>query len=842
MTLIGSGQTTGTTEIITAKTCFRRGDFPGVVASLPCLRHAGQGTGSHYLIRLVGIMVLLIASSLIPSAPSQAQEPPAAAHTYVPGEVLIGWRAEATSCWADTHIPSDTETDENAPPVGARPSAVAMPGIAATVQPERRLNPEVCRLLAGLAPVELRPQELLAEQRSRPEWPAAASALTALTGLEVRDLMLSYGVARLAVPPGREEAEMARLAALPWVAYAEPNYIARAATSPAQESYPNDPDIGRQWNMRRVAAPAAWAVTRGSYSLVVAVLDSGVDLYHPEFSGRLLPGYDYVNRDNVPYDDDGHGTHVAGLIAANADNFTGITGLAPNIRLLPYKVLNQRGEGAYSDVASAIYDATNNAYVQVINLSLGGFFSDTTLRNAINYAIAQGRLVVAAAGNCAQGGSGCSGINPTYYPAAYPGVLAVGASDHYDQWAFYSGYKPYVGLAAPGGTPGDGIWSTVPGGYAFSVGTSMAVPLVSAAAALVWTMQPGWSAQQVADLLKNTADKVGPYPYVNGRNDYFGHGRINVANAIRWAHPPQLTAASPAQSFLTDNPGQSQIGTIALTNPSEQSVQWQAQVLQGTSWLSLLTSSGQVSYSIPGNLTFRVGPAALTPGSYTGRIRVQPISPSQLPAFEIGITLRVAVALQRAYLPLTGRDWFSIGWYDPFAPDAPTPTPLSLGNDSAYPVLLPFPVPFYGNSYTSAWVSDNGLVWFGAFSSAHLQSPTACLPSAAVPNNAIYVLAQDWNPALGGRVYVHQPDWDTYVVTWHEVQRPWNNMPQSFQLIFRRSGEIVASYWAIESLPPAIIGTENDDGTVATQIYCSGTGRRPRNGDSFLLRAVLPWQ
>ncbi len=819
----GTGQTTGTTEVVTNDTSLRSSDF------------------SRYLVRLAWIALLLMASLLVPSTPGQAQESPPAAQAYVPGEVLIGWHPEAISCRAEGRGLTGTKTDEGAPLDDDLPSGADSPGTAAT-QPEGGPGLDACLLLANLTPLELQPQQLLAEQRYRPEWQAAADALAALTGLEVRDLMLPYGVARLAVPPGREEAEIARLSALPWVAYAEPNYIARAATSLAQERYPNDPDIGRQWNMRRIAAPAAWAVTRGSFSVVVAVLDSGIDRFHPEFAGRLLPGYDYVNRDNDPNDDDGHGTHVAGLIAANADNFTGITGLAPNIRLLPYKVLDQNGEGTYADIASAIYDATNNAYVQVINLSLGGFSSDWTLQTAINHAIAQGRLVVAAAGNCAQGGPGCNGINPTYYPAAYPGVLAVGATDRYDEWAFYSGYKSYVGLAAPGGTPEDGIWSTVPGDYAFAVGTSMAAPLVSAAAALVWTMQPGWTAQQVADLLKNTADKVGPYNYVNGRNDYFGHGRLNVANAVRWAHPPQLSAASQAESFLTDNPSQSQTRTIALNNPSEQSVQWQAQVLQGTSWLSLVTSSGLASYSIPGGLTFRVGPAALGPGTYTGRIRVQPVSPSQLPAFEISVTLKVAAALQRTYLPLTGRDWFSIGWYDPFAPDAPTPTPLSLSNNTAYPVVPPFPVPFYGNSYEFTWVSDNGLVWFGAFSSAHLQPPTACLPSAAAPNNAIYVLAQDWDPALGGQVYVHQPDGDTYVITWHEMRRPWNTTPQSFQLVFRRGGEIVASYKAIESLPPAIVGTENDDGTVATQIYCSGTGRRPINGDSFLLRAVLPWQ
>ncbi len=762
-------------------------------------------------VRLILMVALFISWLLIPATPGQAEDAPPAEHTYVPGEVLIGWRSEMPAC-------------------GKTPGA------------DGAIAPEACRLLADLTPVSPRPQELLAEQRERPEWQAAARSLAELTGLEVRDLMLPHGVARLAVAPGREKAEIARLNALPWVAYAEPNYVARAATVLSQERYPNDPDFGRQWNMRRVVAPTAWAVTRGSYSVVIAVLDSGVDLYHPEFANRLLRGYDYVNRDNDPYDDDGHGTHVAGLIAANADNFTGITGLAPNVRLLPHKVLDREGKGSYYDIALAIYDATNNAYVQVINLSLGGVYSDTTLQNAVNYAISRGRLVVAAAGNCAQGGSGCNEVNPTYYPAAYPGVLAVAASDRYDDWASYSGYKPYVGLAAPGGTPWDAIWSTVPGGYAFAVGTSMAAPLVSAAAALVWTMQPGWRAEDVADLLKTTADEVGPYPYSGDRNDYFGYGRLNVANAVRRAHPPSLSAASLAQSFLTDDPGQSQIRTVTLTNPSEQNVTWQAQVLQGTSWLSLLNSGGSASYSSPGNLTFRVGPAALTPGTYSGTIRVQPVSPPQLPAFEIRVTLKVVTALQRSHLPLVGQDWFSYGWHDPFTPDAPPPTPLPLGNNTAYPVTLPFPVPFYGNSYTTAWVSDNGLVWFGAYSATYVQPPTACPPSAAAPNNAIYVLAQDWDPTLGGQVYVHRPDWDTFVVTWHQVRQPRNSMQQSFQLVFRRNGEIITSYRAIEDLRLAIIGAENDDGTVAVRIYCSGAGRRPRSGDAFPLKAVLPWQ
>ena len=300
-------------------------------------------------------------------------------------------------------------------------------------------------------------------------------------------------MALLNVPPGQEEAELARLRKLPWVAYAEPNYVVRAA---ADAAYPNDPAFGDQWYMRRVYAPEAWAVTFGSLTLVVAVLDSGVDRNHPEFYRQfhdpLLPGWDYVNGDNDPNDDYGHGTHVTGLIAAAANNRLGVAGLAPNIKILPLKVLDASGAGDFYNVAKAIRRAADFR-AQVINLSLGGlvqFDEQQVLQSAVDYAVARNVLVVAAAGNCAQGGPGCGYPNPMFYPAACNGVFAVAASDHFDNWATYSNYKSYVSLTAPGGLAEDALLSTVPGGYGFKYGTSMATALVSGAAALVWTMQP----------------------------------------------------------------------------------------------------------------------------------------------------------------------------------------------------------------------------------------------------------------------------------------------------------------------------------------------------------------
>ncbi len=182
-----------------------------------------------------------------------------------------------------------------------------------------------------------------------------------MTGLPVLDTRPEYGTARLAVPAGREQDEIARLSEMPWVEYAELNYIAWAAAAPQGEAlYPNDPYIGDQWNMRRIGAPEAWAVTFGSSSIVVAVVDSGVDLAHPEFAGQfhdpLLPGYDYVNNDNVPSDDtaNSHGTHVTGILAAAANNGIGVAGLAPKVKILPLKVLDSTGSGTYDNIAAGI--------------------------------------------------------------------------------------------------------------------------------------------------------------------------------------------------------------------------------------------------------------------------------------------------------------------------------------------------------------------------------------------------------------------------------------------------------------------------------------------------------
>ena len=537
-------------------------------------------------------LFVLLLSFVPPTAPVQAQT---YGYEFAPGEVLIGWQ----------------------------------PG-------------------EGPLPVVQR-QNGLAPDQSDPVRQSAVAAIGSLTGLAVLDAAPEYGLARLSVRAGAEAAEIARLQELPWVRYAEPNYYAYAA---ADTRIPNDPDYYRQWHMEKVNAPMAWAATLGSLSFIVAVLDTGVAQNHPEFEGKLLPGKDYVNDDFSPEDDDpeGHGTHVTGIIAAGFNNGLGVAGLAPEIKVLPLKVLNDGGIGNVDNVAKAIQYATDYG-AQVINLSLTIPASAASIQTAVDYALGEGRLLVAAAGNLAMAG------NPVVYPAAYPDVLAVAASDQYDGATSYSGHRSYVDLAAPGGTDGWAIYSTKRwSSYGYLYGTSMSTPMVSAAAALVWTLRPAATAQEVAGILKSTADRVGtdpmgmPLTYVSGRNDYFGSGRLNVGWAVRAAYPPRLATDAGLQSFLLGKPYETQSRVVELTNPSTRGVSWQATVL-GASWLTVTPSVGTSLYSAPSLMTLTAELGELTPATYSGIVRIQPLDPPDLLSFDIPVELRVVESVSRFYVP-----------------------------------------------------------------------------------------------------------------------------------------------------------------------------------------------
>ncbi len=282
------------------------------------------------------------------------------------------------------------------------------------------------------------------------------------------------------------------------------------------------------WNMTIIHAAEAWACPQGGAGVVIAILDTGVDSSHPELAGNLVSGirysdgHEYANWE----DDNGHGSHVAGIAAGVANN-GGIVGVAPRASIMPVKVLDNNGSGYMSDAVLGIIWAVEHG-ADVINMSLGGFGDYEPLHTAIQqYAYDNNVPVIVSAGNCGVANDKCPSQNAISYPAAYTQTLAVAATDSDDYRASFSTVASYVDVAAPGVS----IYSSYPGGgYAFYNGTSQAAPHVAGLAALIRALQPGWTTQQVYNYIASTADDITAYGA--GWDPQTGYGRINAADAI----------------------------------------------------------------------------------------------------------------------------------------------------------------------------------------------------------------------------------------------------------------------------------------------------------------------
>ena len=305
------------------------------------------------------------------------------------------------------------------------------------------------------------------------------------------------------------------------VAYAEPNYIARAIgtrnAAPALTfgAKGGDEMLGKLWGMKKIDAEAAWAVTTGSREVTVAVVDTGIDYKHPDFADHVKNGYDFANDDNDAMDDNAHGTHCAGSVGAAMGN-GGVVGVAPNVTMLAVKVLTGEGSGSYAGVAQGIVFAADQG-VQVISMSLGGPSSSAAVDEAVKYAMSKGVLVVAAMGN--------DNSERPSYPAAVPGVMAVGSTTSSDTRSSFSNFGKHISV----GAPGSDILSTVPGGgYDTFSGTSMATPHVAGLAALVKSRFPQADAAELKARIEKATDDLGQ----GGFDKQFGHGRINARKAL----------------------------------------------------------------------------------------------------------------------------------------------------------------------------------------------------------------------------------------------------------------------------------------------------------------------
>jgi subtilisin family serine protease len=353
--------------------------------------------------------------------------------------------------------------------------------------------------------------------------------------------------------------------ALPIIRFAEADRQIESAALPrvGQATHtPADPRFGDQWALERLQMPAVWSITRGSPDVVVAVLDSGVEAAHEDLGTTRLwqnraeingqpgvdddgngyvddfHGWDWVRGDNSLVDPFGHGTHVAGTLAAAMDNELGIAGMAPGVRIMPLRVLNERGNGFISDLISGLHYAQTHG-ARIVNLSLVLRVDSPALHIAIQSLHAADILVVAATGNYG---------SRVYWPAAYPETLAVAATDFMDQRALFSNRGEETDVAAPGVS----ILSTYTGNsYELSDGTSMATPHVAGLAALLWSLRPDLSRDEVVALILETAVDVNRES-LPGKDPELGHGRIHPLAALKAAAEGIfLLIALPPNLYLT---------------------------------------------------------------------------------------------------------------------------------------------------------------------------------------------------------------------------------------------------------------------------------------------------
>jgi|GEM_PF-1795215 len=345
---------------------------------------------------------------------------------------------------------------------------------------------------------------------------------TGTTAKEINEILARYnliaspdatlsglGYTKIVIPDGREVPDVAKLLAKERIVKSpEPNYIQKVLAI-------TDPLYQEQWYAASSRFDSAWPILKSSSLVTVAVIDTGAQANHPDLAGKILKGYNVITGKADAADDNGHGTFVSGIIAANA-NSIGIKGMCNNARILPVKVMDANGAGTYEDVAKGIIFAADSG-AKVINLSIGGYGYSPMLSDAVSYAQSKGCVVVAAGGN--------DGIEMPVYPAAYPDVIGVAALATDDSIWSSSNSGSHIVVSAPGSN----ILSTVSGnGYGIASGTSAATPMVSSLAAILSVERADLSASVIARLIQQTARDLGE----KGKDKIYGAGAIDAVAAL----------------------------------------------------------------------------------------------------------------------------------------------------------------------------------------------------------------------------------------------------------------------------------------------------------------------
>jgi subtilisin family serine protease len=458
-------------------------------------------------------LIALISTLGFRQAPLDTQDNPATA-TPVVSDTAIPTAGEPTT---DTPVtPTDLPTDTAQPTQTETPVPSDTP-VPTLIPTEPTEEPPTATDVPG------KMVRLLVGRESLPFMQSFAFALPWQRSCRLAAELAKIGVVVEEVPSGELDTTLDALSKDSNVEFVE-----RIGEVSAQDLIPNDPGFAKQPELNQIHAPQGWDLSTGGSDVTIAIIDSGVDAGQPDLGKKVMGGCDFVHEDADASDDNGHGTHVAGIAAAIGGDGVGIAGVSWGAQILPVKVLDNNGDGDYASVAAGIIWAADHG-AEIINLSLGGAKGNRTLKAAVDYATNKGSMVIAASGN--------DGYSSLRYPAGYESVLSVGSVDAVNNRSDFSDYGASLDLVAPG----ENIYSTVPGGYDWKSGTSMSAPYVSGLAAVLWSIPGNNNAARVQAEIVQSAQDLGKV----GWDSQYGYGLIRMDMALKGVLQP-ATATSNA--------------------------------------------------------------------------------------------------------------------------------------------------------------------------------------------------------------------------------------------------------------------------------------------------------
>ncbi len=664
--------------------------------------------------------------------------------------------------------------------------------------------------------------------------PQLLAALTTLPGAELRKQMPASGIWLVGFQSSGLDSlpdAIAAVTATGLVEYAEPDYVVRAA------AVPDDPAFGQQWALRNtgqeggavgvdIDAPTAWNIGTGSHDVLVAVIDSGIDLTHSDLAPNIWAntgetsgngtdddnngyiddthGWNFVDDSNDTSDTSGHGTRCAGIIGAAGDNALGGAGVNWQVSLLPLKILDSSGEGFSSDAIEAVAYATSRG-ARVSCNAWGGAGYSRALQEVVEQAEAVGSLFVTAAGN--------EGRDIDYYPffpAAFNGanVLTAAALNRQGQLAWFSNHGSYgVHLAAPGAD----IQTTAPGGgHAVLTGTSAAAAHVAGVAALVLASHPGLGHEDA-----RAAILAGVSPSQAAADKTVTGGCLNAARALRAADTLLILPARPfAVSGLPGGPFVPNAQTYQLRNHT--AAVRPVAISADKAWVTPSMTSGSLAPGSETEITVSLNAASalLPPGLHTARVTITDISSGVVWTREMTLNVRDEYYLTR----------------DPaveFPVDPDGGTVLDLADDSFAEITLAdgATITFFGKTYRSVFVGSNGYVTFGAgdWSSVGDAERHFALPRLSA-------LFADLDPAAGGTISWKQLP-DRLAVTFESVPEHGGGATNSFQFQLFFDGPVAVT--VLDAPTEAGVTGISEGGGMADGFMSSDLSAYPESGQGL---------